>query len=169
MKRAVAILLAFAAVWAGLGLWAAGAPPMTRLAPAAASLALAALLLTRPAAARTRPWAPHVAGLVRFWLLAEFVLIAAAVILLRRLGQPELIGMAVSLIVGGHFFGLARDIPVRGYYATGAAMIAVGLVSLALPARIGPAFVGLADGVCLWATALWVARAWLAPVRPART
>ena len=61
-----------------------------------------------------------------------------------------------AIIVGLHFFPLARGIPVRIYHATGAGLLAVGAAGLLLPASDRPLVSGMGAALVLWGTALMI-------------
>src|SRR4029079_14567844 len=61
---------------------------------------------------------------------------------------------AAAIIVGLHFFPLARGIPARLYFATGGGLLLAGIVGLVLPPNERAAIVGFGAALVLWATAL---------------
>lgn len=92
----------------------------------------------------------------------EMVTIALGSILLNLSHHTEFILPFVSIVVGMHFFPLARLFEVRVYYATGALLVLVGVaVMLAVPVHtmIGNlhawnALVGSICAVILWLTGI---------------
>jgi hypothetical protein len=105
----------------------------------------------------------------------EFILIALASILLSRWQVSWFIAPVTALIVGVHFFPLARLFRVPVYYVTGALLAALALVAVAallgdVPLA-GPSpyhwslFVGVGAMLILWFTALFIARLGLWMVR----
>lgn len=93
----------------------------------------------------------------------EIVIIALGSILLNRFHHPEFLLPFVSIVVGGHFFPLAKLFNVRLYYVTGALLVLVGvLVMLTVPVHtmIGnlhawDALVGSLCAVILWLTGIY--------------
>ncbi len=84
----------------------------------------------------------------------EGLLIGAAAGALARAGRPLLIPVAIALIVGLHFFPLARVFQVRVYDLTGLLCVVAGLGSLLVPD--GPArlvALGFAMTAVLWISA----------------
>lgn len=98
----------------------------------------------------------------------EFLLIALASTLLSSVQAGSFIPPAIALIVGIHFFPLARLFRVPTYYLTGALLsilALIALVALPLGLPIGGSspdnwslFVGIGSTVILWLTALNVTR-----------
>lgn len=97
----------------------------------------------------------------------EFALIAVVAIWLSRLQAYPFIPAAVALIVGIHFFPLARLFRVPGYWITGALLCALALaaiagLSLSLPLDGASPyhwslFVGIGATMVLWLTGGYVA------------
>jgi hypothetical protein len=118
--------------------------------PVVLSGALILWAFNQPALPRSN--GPHVRALVARWSMAEGVAILIAFYLFDCAHHPERMFTAGAVIVGLHFLPLARGIPIRLYYATGAGIILVGLCSLLLPAGDRPATVGLGVAAMLWAS-----------------
>jgi hypothetical protein len=92
-----------------------------------------------------------------YWLTTgtEWALVVAAAIWLSHVGRDDLIPQACGVIVGLHFFPLAKIFRVPTYYGTGAAMILGELTSLMLPHGYARNILGCGVvGLTLWATAL---------------
>ena len=93
----------------------------------------------------------------------EMAIIALGSMLLNRSHHPEFLLPFVSIVVGAHFFPLARLFDVRLYYVTGALLVLVGVtVMLAVPVHtmIGNlhawnALVGAICAVILWLTGIY--------------
>lgn len=95
--------------------------------------------------------------LVRTWSTVEAVLIVGAVIGLQNLHATDLIPAAIAIAVGLHFLPLAHGIPERFYYATGAALVAMGVIVPLLATGHQRMVVPLAGGaIILWLTAVAV-------------
>jgi hypothetical protein len=92
-------------------------------------------------------------------------LIMAAVVALGVTGLTQLIAPVLALIVGVHFFRLARLFGVQVYTATGApmvrlALVCIGAISVDLSRGGVLSFAWLVvtsfgSAAILWATALW--------------
>lgn len=112
-----------------------------------------------------------------FWRVLGFQLIALASILLSIFQLDRFIAPATALIVGIHFFPLARLFRVPTYYITGVLLSLLGLVALlALLLGLsiaGPSpynwslFVGIGVTLVLWLTAASVSRFGLRVMRQA--
>ncbi len=93
----------------------------------------------------------------------EIVIIALGSILLNVFHHPEFLLPFVSIVVGVHFFPLAKLFNVRLYYVTGALLVLVGvIVMLAVPVQtmVGnlhawDALVGSLCAVILWLTGIY--------------
>jgi hypothetical protein len=93
---------------------------------------------------------------VGLWSTIEVVALLITANLLEKLHRPDLMMPCGAIIVGLHFFPLARGIPVRLYHATGAGLVIVGLAGLLLPATDRAIVVGMGAALVLWATALLI-------------
>ena len=98
----------------------------------------------------------------------EFLLIALASILLSAFQLERFLAPVTALIVGIHFFPLARLFRVSMYYLTGVLLSVLALVAmialmLDLPIA-GPSpynwslFVGFGTTLGLWLTAIYISR-----------
>jgi hypothetical protein len=150
MRSGLVLLAIFAAAWASAGLLAAGHAIAWALVPALISAALLVWAFGEPATAH--PLGPHVRRLVARWSIMEGAAIIAAAYALQRFHRIDAMFSACAAIVGLHFLPLARCIPIRLYYATGAGLMLLGLGGLALPAAERPMTIGLCAAVILWAT-----------------
>lgn len=94
----------------------------------------------------------------------EIVAIACANMLLGALNHPELIAPIMGVIVGIHFFPLARLFHVHIYNLTGIVLSLLGiaaLVTLLLGITLGNPYtwsliVGLANAAILWLVTLYI-------------
>jgi archaellum biogenesis protein FlaJ (TadC family) len=87
---------------------------------------------------------------------AEFVLIGLGASILISKGLNDLVVPIIAIIVGVHFFPLARLFKAHVYNITGAAAVFAGLASF--PVNTEPArqnFVGFSMGIILWLTAAY--------------
>jgi hypothetical protein len=154
MRVVLLVLTVLAAAWAWIGLRLSGGAPALVLVPIALSLAL---LASGWRSARMVPSrGPHVGRVVGLWSTIEVVALLVTANVLQYLHRGDLIFPAAAIIVGLHFFPLARGIPVRLYHATGAGFVLAGVAGLLLPAAERPIAVGLSAALILWATALIV-------------
>ena len=153
VRIALVVLNVFAALWAWVGLRLTGAAPVLTLAPFAISLAVVAYgwrgARVAPAARRS-----HVGRVVGLWSTIEVIALLIAANVLEHAHRPDLMLPVGAIIVGLHFFPLARGIPVRLYHATGAGLLAVGASGLLLPASDRPLVSGMGAALVLWGTAL---------------
>lgn len=153
------ILAVMGAIWAMVGLDYAGVPPVWWAAPVVIAGAIVALVVQRsrglvpPPAAEGR----RIGRLVGIWSGVEGVAIFVAINVCINLQRPDWVVPAICVIVGLHFLPLARGLPVRLYYATGAAMTVLGLLGLADLTLLAPAMmVAFGAALLLWGTALRV-------------
>jgi len=155
MRFGIGVLCVFAAIWGVAGVLVDKMPAAWMALPIAVSLAVLAYALRRPDS-RTEP-RPHVGRLVGIWSGIEGVAMFVAANVLIATHHREALMPAFAIIVGAHFLPLARGIPVRLYYLTGAALVAVGIAGLLAPLQV-PLFVGASAAVILWASAIALAR-----------
>ncbi len=149
------ILSIFGAIWAMVGLGYAGVSPLVWLVPVALGIGLIGVVLRRsrglippPPQERRR-----IGRLVGIWSGVEGVVIFVAVNLCINLGHPEWIVSSICLIVGLHFFPLARGLPVRVYYVSGTLLSALGLAGLTDHIPFAPSVVvALGAALVLWGT-----------------
>jgi hypothetical protein len=159
LRSALLVLTIFAAAWAWLGLRLAGAAPAVTLLPIALSLALLVAGWRRAGIFASN--GRHVGKVVGLWSAVEVAALLVAANLLQHFHRPDLMFPVAALIIGAHFFPLARGIPVRLYHATGAGFVLTGLVGLLVPAADRPIAVPICCALILWATAIvfvWRAR-----------
>jgi hypothetical protein len=154
MRIGIWILCFFATAWATAGT-VLGRTPEWGIAIAVA-ISAGVVLLARQAPGLTQA-PPHVRRLVRMWSAVEGIAMLAATIALANLGRQDAIMPVFAIIVGLHFLPLAKGIPVRLYYATGALLIVLGAMGLANPA-FSPAVLGWTAAAALWASALHLTR-----------
>ena len=154
MRVVLIVLTAFAAAWAWAALRLSGGAPALILIPILLSLALVAAGWRGSRSIRSG--GPRVGKLVALWSTIEVVALLVAANAVQYLDRGDLLFPAAAIIVGLHFFPLARGIPVRLYYATGAGFLAAGLGGLLVPAAQRPMAVGASAALVLWATALVV-------------
>jgi hypothetical protein len=146
------VLTIFAAFWAWAAIWLSGAPHALVLLPIGISLALLASGWRGTGMAPTR--GRHVGRVVGIWSAVEGVALFLTANVLVNLHRADLMLPAGALIVGLHFFPLARGIPARVYTATGAGLVLVAIAGFAVPASVRPLLVGLGAALVLWGTAL---------------
>jgi len=154
VRIALVVLNVFAALWAWVGLRLSGVAPGLTLLPFPVSLAL--LAYGWHAAGMVPPRGSRVGKVVGLWSTIEVVALLITANLLETFHRPDLMLPCAAIIVGLHFFPLARSIPVRLYHATGAGLVIAGLAGLLLPAADRAIVVGMGAALVLWATALLI-------------
>lgn len=83
----------------------------------------------------------------------EGILIFVAVIILINIGKSELISPTIAIIVGLHFFSLARWMPAKLYYYTAIVLIAIGISGFFISETVlRLEFVCLGSALTLWIT-----------------
>lgn len=152
MRAALLVLTILAPAWVWIGLRMSGAP-IVLVAPAIL-FSLVLLVLCWRASGTVPPRGRHVGKVVRLWTTIEIVALVIVANLLEYVHRGDLLFPATAIIVGLHFFPLARGIPVRFYHVTGAGFVLTGLVAILLPAAERPIVVGLSAAAILWGTAL---------------
>ncbi len=140
-------------------LWCVGALYFSRLplwwSVPAVAISAAILLGTRHASDATQDAdRAHVGRLVAIWSSAEGVAIFLAANILINLHMAERLLPTMAIIVGLHFMPLARGIPARVYYWSGAALVLVGAMGWLLPPDDAPLATGLLAAATLWGSAL---------------
>ncbi|MEV5364749.1 hypothetical protein AB0L12_18585 [Streptomyces cellulosae] len=168
-RRGTVVLSVFALVWAFAGASGTGAATdAVPVAVEAVALVITAVALYLGLRKDARP-SPRTVDLPANWargvglvngveLLAIVAVIAAA----NASGHPEYVPAGIALVVGLHFFPLARLYDQWQYRWTGALLTAVAvvgavLVLAGLSAESVRAVVGLACAAVLWASACHLA------------
>ncbi|MEU2240901.1 hypothetical protein ABZ572_16035 [Streptomyces sp. NPDC018338] len=166
-RRGATVLAVFALVWAFAAGSGIASVPVAGVISALAIIVTAYALVTArrgtagPVTRTVRlpeKWNRWV-GLVNAGeLVAIFAVIAAS----NASGHPEFIPVGICLVVGLHFFPLARLFDQRQYTWTAISLSAVALVGLAVlaagtSAETIRAVVGLGAAVVLWASSFHVA------------
>jgi hypothetical protein len=148
------VLNIFGACWCICGLLSLGAPlwllPLPLLV--AAGLIETARRAIRHVPPRTPEDEKRIGRLIGLWSGLEGVAIFVAIPALQVMHAEVDIGSAMALIVGLHFFPLARGMPLPLYYASGTALVVIALVSFYQPASYRFAAACFPSGVILWAT-----------------
>jgi hypothetical protein len=155
MRVGIVVLCVFAAIWGAAGVLVGHMPGAWTALPIVVSAAVLAFALRSPGS-RVKP-GPHVGRLVGIWSGVEGAVMFVAANVLIQTGHREALMPAFAIIVGLHFLPLARGIPMRLYYRTGAALIAVGLVALLAPVNV-PLWIGISAAIILWVSAIALAR-----------
>ncbi|RST08841.1 hypothetical protein EF910_00990 [Streptomyces sp. WAC07149] len=156
----------FGAVWFLMGLSALHGPARTAGAVVGALLAIAvtlAVLRSRraPVPAPAGPVPPRGRAFVRLLVVQAVLLGVGAGLINSRLHPPQLAFSWAALVVGGHFFPLARVLGAPLLRVLGAAMVAVVAVTAATALTapgttpwIWQALPGLGCAAALWAAVL---------------
>lgn len=148
MRAAITILCGFAAAWAIAGLHFLDMAQALYLVPVAISVGLLWWSRQRQMPERTAEQNVRIRRLVLIWTGIELVAILIAYGYLSKIGHAGIIAPVIAIIVGLHFFPLARGIPSPTYIATASAMIFAGGTGLAFP----PAVTCFVAALVLWAT-----------------
>ncbi len=168
-RRGTVVLSVFALAWAFAG--ASGTGPATDVVPVAvetAALVITAVVLYLGLRKDARP-SPRTVDLPPNWARgvgmvngAELLAVVAVIATANASGRPAYVPVGIALVVGLHFFPLARLYDQWQYRWTGALMTAVAVVGAVL-ALAGPsagtvrAVVGLACAAVLWGSACHLA------------
>lgn len=136
-----------------------GWPPVIRIA---AAVTAAGLLIAILRAGRRSLTAPDNVGFTdrRYRAIVGFeaaALFGGLVVINAGLGRPELAVAWIAVVVGAHFFALARVWPTRSFHVLATVMVILGVSGLVLGAFAAPAGViglvsGVGSGVALFAT-----------------
>lgn len=151
MRGGIWVLNIFAAIWFAVGATGAGLPWAVLLVPLCISGALLGWGLRSAGVEPSRN--PDAGRLVGIWSGVEGVAIFVAVTVCQNIGARDAIVPVIAIIVGLHFLPLARGIPVPLYYATGSALVALGLGALLLPGPERMETTGLVAAVIMWISA----------------
>lgn len=155
MRVGVVVLSVFAAIWCIAGLALAGMGSTFFYAIVAlVSAAIIVAAARRPENGGDSETGRRIGRLVGIASSGEFIAIVLAVIVLQKLHAPDDIMPVVAIIVGVHFLAIAWGIPARLYYATGALLIAVGILGLFVGEFTRPLVVGVGAACILWLTAV---------------
>lgn len=145
--------------------WAVAVPGLTSPTVEATAFAIAVLVTVAMVSLALRATVPpgEMRRLPADWQrrynvigIVEGVAIGLAVAVLIFAGRPELIPSLVCLIVGAHFFPLARLFDQRQYAWTGTSLCAIAVAGWAalvlVDSEAGRAIVGFGAAATLWAT-----------------
>jgi hypothetical protein len=154
VRIALVVLNVFAALWAWAGLRLSGIAPGLSLLPIIVSFGL--LVSGWRGAGMVPARGSRVGKVVGLWSAIEVAALLIAANILEAYHRPDLMLPIGAVIVGLHFFPLARGIPAKLYYATAIGLLVVGLAGLLLPATDRAILVGLGAAIVLWATALTI-------------
>jgi hypothetical protein len=154
MRGAIWVLNIFAALWGVAGIMVGHLPAWVAFVPIAISGALLLWASGQPVGTGNPVRGSHVGRVVAIATALEIIAILITEKVLISLHLPTALMPAVVIIVGLHFFPLARGIPVPIYYRTGAALVAVGLVALLLPPPAGAIVSGMAAALILWSSGI---------------
>jgi hypothetical protein len=148
------VLNIFGACWCICGLLSLAAPLWLLPIPllVAASLIETARRASRHAPPRTPEQEKRIGRLVGLWSGLEGVAMFITIPVLQILHREVDVASAMALIVGLHFFPLARGMPLRLYYASGAALVVIALISFYQPTSYRFAAACFPSGVVLWVT-----------------
>lgn len=154
MRTGIAILSVMAGIWAAWSLYAAHSGPWAYVGGLIVAIIPMLLMATRRFAPRSADEARRIGRLVGLASFAEVVAIVVGVQVLVHLGRPDLIVSLIAVVVGLHFFPLARWIPMPKYYRCGLTLLTAGCVGVPVPAEYRVLFVAAVASAALWLTAL---------------
>ena len=163
MFKGALILNILAGVWWCFGLSTLALPRWSLAVPVLVSAALIATAYraSRHGVPRTPEEEKRIGRLIATWSIFEGVAFFIGIYVLLVLRRPSDITPVIAVIVGLHFLPLAHGIPMRIYYATGAALVLTGAVALCLPVAAHGPVACLASGIILWASSAAIsAQAW---------
>lgn len=151
---AIVFMAGFAAAW-----WVAGIVAshqflgLAALGPAISAVMILAARARLKGAPADAPADRKRRGRIIAWAASlEGVAIAIAVNVLNTQGLGHYAFPAVAVIVGLHFLPMAKLLPVKVYYLSGALLVAVGVGGLAVQASDRPFAVGALSAITLWLT-----------------
>jgi nicotinamide riboside transporter PnuC len=154
------IMSVFAAIW-----WIAGArashysPAITFVVPLVIAGTIVIFAWRRSSSQNSVPAPERNGRVVGISSAVEGVLILVAVNVLNNTGHSDWTAPAIAIIVGLHFLPIARWWPATLYYLTGALLVALGAIGLALPAgRTRTMVVAVGAACILWLTSAEVLR-----------
>ena len=159
MKRFGATILAvFATIWWFIGVYRSHAStPLAYAVGILISLAIVVGASRGPRETLPQEERERRGRLTGMASAVEGIVIFVAINVLINLGKAEYIVPVIAIIVGLHFLPLAHGIPVRMYYGTAAALIALGAVGcLPMSSERRTMIVGLGSAAILWITATLV-------------
>ncbi|WP_375397425.1 hypothetical protein [uncultured Sphingomonas sp.] len=157
MRGGIWVLGFFAALWSIAGILVEGLSPAWAVLPVAVSVGLL-VWASRQSYPDEGGSARNVGRLVGIWSAIQGVAMFVTANVLVNMDRFWAVIPACVIIVGLHFLPLARGIPVRLYYATGAAMIAIGTIALVAPAWHLPLATGLGASIVLWLSVIGLVR-----------
>ena len=158
MRGGIWVLNIFAAAWGVAAVIIGRLPVWLAAIPVVVSLVVLFWASRQPPPAGEPVGGPHVGRIVGIWSAIEGVAMFLAANVLVNLHWPTAIMPVFAIIVGLHFAPLARGIPVRTYYATAGALVAVGLGALLLPGEERATVTGCAAALVLWASGILLVR-----------
>lgn len=153
MRGGIWVLNIFALAWAAAAVLTTHRPTWWLIAPLLVTVAILVWASRQPVPAQAD--GARIGRLIGMWSAVEGAAIFVAINGLLMLGRADAIMPVIAILVGLHFLPLARGIPVRFYYATGAALVAVGVAGLGTPATVStPIALAGAAAVILWLSAI---------------
>lgn len=146
----VGVVCGFAAMWAWMGAGAIHHGTMViRVAAIFISVTLLAARVSTNMKDRTGP-VDRI--LLRFTVVGEVVALWVMGLALGHWNRPDLLLPGLAIIVGIHFFPMAKAVRIPAYRITAAAMTVVGIGALTMPEPSRTALLGLGCASILWLT-----------------
>lgn len=153
----VSVVCGFATIWAWMG---AGALHHGTMVVRVTAILLSVILLgARVATSGRNRSGPVDRRLLRFTIVGEVFALWIMGAALGHWNRPDLLLPGLAIIVGLHFFPMARAVGIPAYNFTAIAMTVVGIGSLALSGPSRTALLGLGCAIILWLTIAWPLRA----------
>lgn len=156
MKTESIVLSFFAVLWWDAGLQHSDWSPIVTIGIPIAVLAFLFLIGKKESetpSKRSKQESRRIRRLVGIASGIEVILIIIAVNILMKVGKPELISPIIAIIVGLHFFPLARWKPQKLYYYTGLVLIGTGTVGTFISeADLRLKIVCIVSALTLWIT-----------------
>jgi hypothetical protein len=146
----VAVVCGFATIWAWMG---AGALHHGSVVVRAAVILISVTLLVgRMLTIGRGRYRPVDRRLLRFTIAGEIIALWIMGAALGHWNQPGLLLPGLAIIVGLHFFPMARAVGISAYNVTASAMTVAGIGSLAVTEPSRTALLGLGCAIILWLT-----------------
>ena len=158
MRWGIIVLSFFAALWGVAAIMIGHLPPLLAVLPIALSCALLLWARRQTIGTGSPIVGDHVRRVVVIATTLEFIAILVIQEILTDLHLQTALMPSAAIIVGLHFFPLARWIPVPFYYRTGGALLAVGLAALLLPPSARGVTTGMGAALVLWLSAVMLVR-----------
>ncbi len=146
----IGVVCSFAALWAWMG--AGALDHGTTIIRVAAVLASVVLLSARAATIGGNRVGPVNRRMLSVTIAGEVVALWILGVVLDRWSRPDLVLSGIAIIVGLHFFPMAKAVGIPAYRMTAAVMTAIGIGSLALTEPSRTPLLCFGSAIILWFT-----------------